>query len=576
MENEQQQQRMIAEGEAKTQFLANMSHEIRTPINAVLGMNEMILRKTTDQEVIDYATNIESSGNFLLSVVNDILDYTKIQSGNLQLIDDDYALSSLLNDLRMTFSSRAEKKDLKFAIRVEETTPEHLIGDEFRIRQIAMNIINNAIKYTDDGSVTVFVSGKEESDGEVVLSISVADTGRGIKKEDRDKLFIDFSRVDEEHNRNIEGTGLGLSITKSLLDMMGGSMELESKYGRGSTFTVHIPQKCENYMPVGDFSKRISNIPTAREAYTESFHAIRARVLVVDDNEMNLEVVRLLLEPTKIKIKTCDSGRKALRLMEEEEFHLIFLDQMMPEMNGVQTLHEMRNRFPDMTAPVVALTANALSGAREKFLKEGFSDYLSKPVKAEDLEQCLQKWLPKELMEEVVHFSEDEIRQTNYNPGEDEFKIGNREPVKTLKTNRWLQAAEEKQESVTVSGIEFPAIEGMDWSVAVEYLQTEELIKLTIQKMVEISPKLSGQLRELKEKVLSDPLNDRVLEDYETQAHSMKANLRTIGSGLMDAAFRLETAGKDRQIDIIRTETEPFLRDWQDLIDQLETYVKTN
>ncbi|MCR4797748.1 MAG: response regulator [Lachnospiraceae bacterium] len=626
---EQKRQRAVVEGEAKGQFLANMSHEIRTPINAILGMNEMILRSAKTKEVIDYATNIESSGNFLLSVINDILDYTKIQSGNLQLITDDYAISSLMNDLRMTFQSRAEKKGLDFAIRVEQNTPEHLIGDEFRIRQVMLNLINNAIKYTDQGSVMVFVSGKEINEGEVLLTVSVADTGRGIKKEDRDKLFLDFTRVDEENNRNVEGTGLGLSITKSLLDLMGGSLSLESKYGRGSTFTVTIPQKCENYIPVGDFSQRISNTSSEREAYKESFHAIRARILVVDDNAMNLEVVRLLLEPTRVKIRLAESGREALKILEEETFHLIFLDQMMPDMSGVETLHEIRRRHPDMTAPVVALTANALSGARENFLREGFADYLSKPVRAQELENCLRNWLPRELMENVELAGEEAIKNTSFTAHEQaEFALGNREVVaQPHMINRWTGGIrhEEKpkppeesendevfdpgestvsegktrwedtpsdtaddsepwepdepkeiahSQRVTVDGMSFPAIPGVDWKIAVENLLNEDLIKKAIAKMVEITPEMKQQLRSWRDAVLLDEKDDRAYEEYETQAHAMKANARTIGSDIMEQAYMLECAGRDRKKDVILNETEVFLEEWDSLIEYLDAYVK--
>lgn len=381
-------------GDAKATFLANMSHEIRTPINAVLGMNEMILRESSEAQIREYAMFIESSGNILLSIINDILDYSKIESGKLSLIEVDYALSSVLNDIMAISRQRAEKKGLKLKLVCPENTYEHLIGDDVRIRQIVTNLLTNAIKYTDKGEVTLTVSTKRLDDNEAELYISVKDTGSGIKQEDKLRLFESFSRLEKEKNRSVEGTGLGLVIAKSLIDMMDGEIDFESEYGKGSLFYIRVKQGLKSEETIGNIEKRQAELHETHEEYKQLFTATGASVLAVDDTATNLVVLKHLLKKTGVSIKNASGGRQALAILEKEKFDIVLLDHMMPDMDGLETLKEIRNMGIDI--PVIALTANALADSREFYLSNGFDDYLSKPVKGKDLEEILKEWLPKE------------------------------------------------------------------------------------------------------------------------------------------------------------------------------------
>lgn len=385
--------------EAKSNFLANMSHEIRTPMNSIIGMDEMIIREAEDDErIIRYAMNIKNAGNILLSIINDILDLSKIESGKAELICAQYDLSSAINDIINITYKRASDKGLDFLVDVSPGLPRTLYGDEVRVRQIIMNIVNNAIKYTNEGSVSLRVSfSPMEKDDYINLSVSVVDTGIGIKKDEMNKLFTSFGRLEESRNRNIEGTGLGLNITRKYLDMMEGTITVDSEYGVGSTFTATIPQKVVDYTNIGNFSDAVKKIMPLDE-YCTSLMAPGANILVVDDNEMNLEVISGLLEVTKIKTDLAASGAECLSKLSRRSYDLIFLDQMMPEMDGVHTLAAIREQFPNVKCPIVVLTADAISGAREYYIKQGFTDYLSKPVKSFQLEAVLLKYLPSNLI----------------------------------------------------------------------------------------------------------------------------------------------------------------------------------
>lgn len=398
LEEEEEKRKAVAEGEAKSMFLANMSHEIRTPINAVLGMNEMILRDSKEPSTREYAKNIEASGHLLLSLINDILDYSKIESDKLEIIPASYKVSGLVKELENTFRPKAENKNLDFYVNVDPVVPEHLYGDEVRISQIAINLINNAIKYTEKGSVTLNISGRRSDKETFNLRLDVIDTGKGIKNTDKGVLFEAFKRVDEKKNKNIEGTGLGLSITSSLINMMQGEIIVDSVYGMGSTFTAIVPQKIEDEEEIGNFKERIENEHEEVKEYKESFTAPDARVLVVDDNRTNLTVIRLLLRDTKIILTPVDSGQKAIDMVKENSYDLILLDHMMPEMDGMETLAKLREEMPELNIPIIALTANAVPGSKEMYLSAGFSDYLSKPVSGDMLEAMLRKWLPSRLI----------------------------------------------------------------------------------------------------------------------------------------------------------------------------------
>lgn len=382
---------------AKDDFLANMSHEIRTPLNGILGMDEMILRDARESRIRKYALEIKSAGNTLLSIINDILDLSKIESGNFDIIPVEYDVASVLNDVLNMTRPRALKKGLEYNYSVSEKTPSSLFGDEIRIRQVMLNIINNSIKYTREGRVDVSISSKPAAqEGFADLIVKVSDTGIGIKEEDKDKLFKSFQRLDEKKNRNIEGTGLGLHITGILVDMMGGTISFESEYENGTTFKIIIPQKIVKTAVIGDFSRAVKEYLNNIETDEVGLYAPKARLLVVDDNEMNLEVMEGLLRDTKIKTDFVTSGLSCIEKVQENSYDCVLLDQMMPGMNGEETLNELKRQDIIKEVPVIALTADAIIGAREGYLEKGFTDYISKPVKYEVLEAALKKYLPKE------------------------------------------------------------------------------------------------------------------------------------------------------------------------------------
>ena len=382
---------------SKSDFLANMSHEIRTPINAVIGMNEMILRETGDEKIADYSRNIESAGRSLLSIINDILDLSKIEAGKMELTEAPYQFSSLIDDIAVMISVKAKEKNLSFNVNVNESLPDGLCGDEIRIRQIIINVLNNAVKYTEHGSVDLSVDYERTGDKCIVI-VKVSDTGIGIKPEDMHKVFEKFDRLDMEHNKTIEGTGLGLAIVKRLLAMMNGSIEVESKYGKGSTFFLRIPQKIQADEAIGVYRKKFSSASADGGGYKELFHAPDAEILVVDDTLINLTVVRALLKKTKIKIDTATSAAEALIKTTEKKYDTILLDNRMPGMDGAEALPIMRTQDGGLNkeTPIVCLTADAVSGARERYMAEGFTDYLTKPIESAALERMLLQYLPKD------------------------------------------------------------------------------------------------------------------------------------------------------------------------------------
>ena len=315
---------------AKSDFLANMSHEIRTPINAVLGMNEMILREERKAQTLKdgnphvmeealsniglYASDVKKAGHNLLAIVGDILDFSKLEAGQLNIVESPYQLSSLVNDLSNMMMFKAQDKGLDFSIDVEMSLPDELCGDEVRIRQILTNLLGNAVKYTETGSVRLSLRGEKQEDDKLLLTASVCDTGIGIKAEDKEKLFTRFQRLDMEKNSTLEGTGLGLVITHRLLQMMGGTIEVESVYGKGSVFTVTFPQKIISEAPIGDIRERFMTNMSENGSYKESFHAPKARILIVDDTRINLSVVVNLLKNTKMQIDTATDGASAVNM----------------------------------------------------------------------------------------------------------------------------------------------------------------------------------------------------------------------------------------------------------------------
>lgn len=372
------------------EFLANFSHELRSPINAVLGLNEMIIRTDNLDEIREYAIDANEAGENLMFLINDILDFTKIESGSMSISESEYSPMEILNQSYALMSNRAKTKGLEFEIKNNPSVPAALIGDEMRIRQIITNMLTNAVKYTDNGSVCIVLSSEYIDDSSVMLRVDVIDTGIGIAPENIEQIFNSFQRMDLMRNNSIEGTGLGLSITKRLVEMMGGTIEVQSELRRGSTFTVRIPQTIADRSPMGSYSRKALK----HHEYKEQFRAPSARILIVDDIEVNLKVAAGLLKKTELITTTATSGREALNILSREKFDLILLDHMMPVMDGIEVLHEIRKNDED--TPIIVLTANALQGMREEYLQKGFTDYLSKPIKPIELEKALMKYLPQE------------------------------------------------------------------------------------------------------------------------------------------------------------------------------------
>lgn len=393
-------ERAFAASEAKSSFLSNMSHEIRTPINAILGMNEIIIRECNDSEIVSYAESIKTAGNTLLGLINDILDFSKIEAGKIEIIPVDYDLSSIINDLVNMIQIRADEKKLNLVLDFDKNLPKMLHGDEIRIKQVITNILTNAVKYTEKGSVTFSIKFKriEDEPDNIIILVTIKDTGIGIKPEHMKKLFTEFERIEEDRNRSIEGTGLGMAITKSLLRLMNSSLKVESIYDLGTKVSFELKQKVVKWEPLGDYESSYKSTLKERKKYKEKFTAPNAKVLVIDDNSMNLMVFKNLLKQTKIKIDTAINGDTGLLLTQENKYDIIFLDHMMPDKDGIETLQELRSQTknPNCRTVAVCLTANAISGAREKYLAAGFDNYLTKPINPDKLEEMLIEYLPKE------------------------------------------------------------------------------------------------------------------------------------------------------------------------------------
>jgi len=388
----------VLANEQKTRFLSHMSHEIRTPLNAVLGMNELIMRETTEENVRKYSHNIQNAGKTLLGLINDVLDFSKIDTGKMEIVEIQYSLSSLINDVVCMVRERVQNKGLELRLDISSRMPDSLLGDEIRVKQIMINLLTNAAKYTEKGWVQIRMYHLMQDEETVNLNIEIADSGIGIKEEEMPRLFRDFERLDQLKNRTIEGTGLGLNITAGLIKMMGGEIQVESRYGMGSAFFVTLPQKVVNKEPIGDYNARMKQLESQpSDIKNDVMYFGGKRALVIDDNEMNLEVIASILEMMELNVWRASGGAEALEIMENELFDIIITDDMMPGMTGTELMimvkgnHDMANS----TVPMVVLTANAVSGVAEEYVKRGFQDYLTKPIDIEQLQAVLKKYLIK-------------------------------------------------------------------------------------------------------------------------------------------------------------------------------------
>ena len=504
-----------AASKAKSEFLSNMSHEIRTPINAVLGLNEMILRESTDKEITRYAKDVENAGKGLLSIVNDILDFSKIEAGKLEIIPTNYDLSSSINDLVNMISKRAKDKHLKLYVNVESDMPHLLYGDEVRIKQCALNILTNAVKYTNEGSVSLTFSSKKVDYSHTMLTVHVVDTGIGIKDKDIPKLFTAFQRIEEERNRTIEGTGLGLNIVQSLLSLMNSRLEVVSVYGEGSDFSFSVLQGVIDWEPIGDFKETYRKTVENTVSYHELFTAPNAKILVVDDTELNLTVVKGLLKQTKIQVDTVISGYDALDALQKTHYDIVFLDHRMPGMDGIQTFQKMLTLENNQSkgVPVIALTANAVSGAKEMYLSTGFSDYMTKPIEGKKLEELILKYLPQNLVENVEITMEDGIATLDEN-GEVEEN----------------QAKADRERFDSISGI---SIED-----ALKYTGGADVLEQTLKEFYKNIEKKANSIEEF--------MAEKDWHNYTILVHALKSSARLIGAGkLSEDAKYLEKCGDE-------------------------------
>lgn len=386
--------------QAKSNFLARMSHEIRTPINGIVGMNEMVLRESDNEKITEYAGEVKKAAGSLLSIINDILDFSKIESGKMNIVPVEYYISSMLHDMWVLFDIKAREKDLELHFEIEPSLPSKLFGDDVRLKQVVTNLLNNAIKYTESGMVTLRVELLRKTKETVAIRFSIIDTGIGIKPEDMMKLYNAFERIEEKRNRSIEGTGLGINIVLQLLDLMGSSLRVESNYGEGSTFSFIIEQGVRDYEPVGDFEESHKQIEKISADEVE-FTAPGANVLVVDDSKVNLKIAKSLLEPYEMRVDVALSGPVALKMAGKKQYDVIFMDHMMPVMDGMEATAKLREMDNNKNVPIIALTANAIEGAQQMFLDAGMNDFVAKPFSIKDMDRVLRKWLPDGIVKEL-------------------------------------------------------------------------------------------------------------------------------------------------------------------------------
>ncbi len=626
----------------KSDFLANMSHEIRTPMNAVIGMAEMALREELPENARQYINEIKVSGKSLLTIINDILDFSKIESGKMDIQPVEYEPMSIINDITNIVMARLGDKEVEFILDVNPDIPHRLLGDNDRIKQVLLNITNNAIKFTNQGQVILHFGFEQRSEDEILLKLAVEDTGIGIKEQDLSKLFQAFQQLDSKRNRNIEGTGLGLAISKRLLSLMDGSISVQSEYGKGSTFAFELPQKVldgkasitikdkkaiaaaglvangyvrhqlkasvrrlgakyvklqkeeeiyalqeqgVSYLFVDaptlseglrsfvegnpqitlvwiseggeDAIRELANVRIVKKpVYTlniaqifnnESLHfdyeeqnedlfefiAPEAEVLIVDDNAINLTVAEGLMEPLKMKLDSAASGKEALEKISKKRYDIVFMDHMMPEMDGVETTHAIRKFYKKYAdVPIIALTANAVDGTMEMFLKEGMNDFVAKPIELRILVSKIKRWLPVEKIQKI--------------------------------SKQELAAMEQEKEKVTL-----PEIGDLDVQTAYTLLGSEKLFWSVLKDYYRVIEQKATTIKALEE-----------AEDwsaYTIEVHALKSASRQIGAHVLaDQAARLEQAGNERDGELIHAATKALLSRYRSYLPVLEPFFVEN
>ncbi len=527
--------------DAKTAFLSNMSHEIRTPINAVLGMDEVIIRETKEANTLSYAQDIQSAGRTLLALINDILDFSKIESGKMEIIPTEYDVREMVEELVNMVGFRARGKGLNLEAKVSPRLPRHLYGDELRIRQIITNILTNAVKYTEKGYVTLALDYEKLDNKHILLKVSVKDTGIGIKSEDLEKLFAPFERIDEKRNLTIEGTGLGMSIVRSLLFQMGSALDVKSTYGRGSNFSFELVQEVLEWKEVGDIDIMSSELKPQKK-YHESFRAPNAKVLVVDDTTTNHMVMKGLLKNTKVKIDTADSGNEALYLMKTHHYHMLFIDHRMPGMDGIEVLEHLREMpdNPNYDTPAIALTANVVSGAKEMYLEHGFWDYLSKPVDGARLEEMMITYLPPELVEFPMGDDFDDREEATDTSGHGD------------------DAGADSGEDMA----DLQKLQGVDLSEALKNCGDAETLRGIVSEFRTVIPEKADKIEKLFE--------ERDYENYTIEVHALKSSARLIGAMELSAqAAHLEACGNEKNEKEICEKTSGLLTLYRSYIEGL-------
>ena len=553
----------IQADKAKSRFLAQMSHEIRTPINAVLGMNEMILRESNDKDILGYAENISASGRNLLYIINSILDFSKIEDGKMEIIPIEYDLASVITNLVNSIKARAEAKELELKVVVDRKLPSELYGDDVRLSQVIMNLLTNAVKYTERGNVTMTIMEKERAFGNILMEVVVSDTGIGIRKEDMDKLYESFTRIDEKRNRSIEGTGLGMAIVTKLLDMMDSKLEVESEYGVGSRFSFVIRQRIVDETPIGDYTARYAK-SSGHMRSKPYVYAPDARILIVDDNEMNCKVVKNLLKRNGIVPDLAFSGAESITKIREHFYHIVFLDHMMPGMDGIETLEKLKEMdlVPESTK-IIVLTANAVVGARERYLEEGFDDYLSKPVEIQELEEKLLEFLPPEL----VTMKKDQPKEEEPAPKTAPvFTADDADDDEVME----FSPTQEKTGSSVASGDFLDALKarGFDTEAALNYCgKDKEFYREVIAEYTSTYAEKSA--------ALDDFLKAEDMKEYRTLIHSVKSGSKTIGAmELSEKARLLEEASANGDLKYVKENHGAFLQEYYGMTKFLSDIVK--